>query len=88
MKDLVSWKGKPFADGEIISFDKLIGHNAMLNIIENDKGYLSILSIKSSTNVSLLKLEYNRDFCPDYIKKKISKGKFESPAVDDNTPPF
>jgi hypothetical protein len=88
MKDLESWRGKPFSDGEEISFDNLVGYNAILTIAENDKGYPVIQMIQSVSKDSIiLKPEYKRDFCPDFILKKISQGRFENPG-EDNDPPF
>jgi hypothetical protein len=88
LKDLESWRGKPFTEGEEVSFDNLIGYNAILDIVENDKGYLVIQSIKPAIKDSIiLKPEYGKNFCPDFISKKISQGRFEN--RDENIdPPF
>lgn len=39
-KDLESWRGKPFNEGELQSFDLevLIGVNCLLNVVHNTKG--------------------------------------------------
>ena len=46
-KDLESWRGRNFTENELEGFhlDKILGKNAMLNIIHNDKGYPFIASI-------------------------------------------
>ncbi len=96
MKDLESWRGKPYAVGDKIDVTKLIGINANLTISENDKGFPLIDKILPPTGETL-KAEVKSDFMPDWVWKKIQQGKFENQnhlnpwaeeQKNDDKPPF
>lgn len=46
-KDLESWRGRPFTDEELESFDieKLLGVFAMVNIVKNENGYSDVATV-------------------------------------------
>ena len=86
--DLQSWRGRDFTEKELdgFSLDKILGVNATLNIIHNDKGYPIIASINPLTKgVHPVKPEnevYGWSFdndgpdqlpkdIPDWIREKI-----------------
>ena len=82
--DLESWRGKHFTKEELDGFDveRLVGANALLNIIHNtagDKTYANVASVSPLAR-GMVKLKAENYVRPDYIAGWIAK----TPAQTDD----